>query len=61
MESYFNDLAAAADRALAAGERHTLGFFAEETDFVRMCSRVRNDKIRPAECAAVDRPQHPRA
>jgi len=36
MESYFNDLAAAADRALAAGERHTLGFFAEETDFVRM-------------------------
>ena len=36
MERYFNELASAADRALGAGERHTLGFFAEETDFVRM-------------------------
>ncbi len=36
MESYFNELAAAADRALGAGERHTLAFAAEDTDFVRM-------------------------
>ena len=36
MEGYFDELATAADRALAAGERHTLGFAAEDTDFVRM-------------------------
>jgi predicted Zn-dependent protease len=36
MESYFNELATSADRAIAAGERHTLGFSAEQTDFVRM-------------------------
>ena len=36
MENYFNDLAAAADRALRAGESYTIGFAAEETDFVRM-------------------------
>ena len=36
MEGYFDQLATAADRALAAGERHTLGFAAEDTDFVRM-------------------------
>jgi predicted Zn-dependent protease len=36
MESYFSELAAAADRALSAGERYTMTFSAEETDFVRM-------------------------
>ena len=36
MEGYFNELAAAADRALAPGERHTMWLAAEETDFVRM-------------------------
>lgn len=35
-EAYFNELAAAADRALAPGERHTMWFAAEATDFVRM-------------------------
>ncbi len=35
-EAYFNELAAAADRALAPGERYTMAFSAEETDFVRM-------------------------
>ena len=36
MESYFNDLAGALDRALAAGERYVASFSAERTDFVRM-------------------------
>ena len=36
LENYFNALAATADRALHAGESYTLGFAAEETDFVRM-------------------------
>ena len=36
MEAYFDALAAAAQRALRAGERFTLGFSAERTDFVRM-------------------------
>jgi predicted Zn-dependent protease len=36
MEAYFNELAAAADGAIAAGERYTLGFAAEQSDFVRM-------------------------
>ena len=36
MENYFEALAVAADRALAAGERYTLDFSAERTDFVRM-------------------------
>ena len=36
MKAYFNELAAAVDRALAAGERHATSFCAEETDFVRL-------------------------
>ena len=36
MESYFNELAAAADHARSPGERYTMNFSAEETDFVRM-------------------------
>ena len=36
VESYFNELAAAADHALSPGERYTMTFSAEETDFVRM-------------------------
>ena len=36
IEEYFNQLAAAADRALCVGERYTMDFSAEETDFVRM-------------------------
>ena len=36
MEHYFDGLAAAADRALHPGERYTMGFSAERTDFVRM-------------------------
>jgi predicted Zn-dependent protease len=36
LEDYFNALAATADRALAGGESWTMGFAAEETDFVRM-------------------------
>src|SRR6478752_7763507 len=36
MEGYFLELAAAADRALASGERYTMGYSAERTDFVRM-------------------------
>jgi predicted Zn-dependent protease len=36
METYFNELAASADRALRPGESYTLDFDAEETDFVRM-------------------------
>ena len=36
VEAYFNELAAAVDRALAAGERHATSFSAEETDFVRL-------------------------
>jgi len=36
MESYFSELADAADRALSPGERYTIDFSAEETDFVRM-------------------------
>src|SRR5689334_10952378 len=36
MEDYFNELAGIADRRLRAGERHTLSFAAERTDFVRM-------------------------
>ncbi|MGE5171144.1 MAG: metallopeptidase TldD-related protein [Rudaea sp.] len=36
METYFHALADAAGRALAPGERYTLGFAAEDTDFVRM-------------------------
>ena len=36
MESYFNELAAAADHARSPGERCTMNFSAEETDFVRM-------------------------
>ena len=36
MESYFNELAATVDRALAAGERHATWFSAEDTDFVRL-------------------------
>jgi predicted Zn-dependent protease len=35
-EGYFNELASAADRALSAGERYTMSFAAEATDFVRM-------------------------
>jgi predicted Zn-dependent protease len=36
LENYFNALAAAAERALSAGESYTMVFSAEETDFVRM-------------------------
>ena len=36
MENYFHALAEAAGHALASGERYTLGFAAEDTDFVRM-------------------------
>jgi len=36
METYFNELAGAIDRALTDGERHATWFSAEETDFVRM-------------------------
>jgi predicted Zn-dependent protease len=36
MEHYFSELAEAADRALLPGERYTMAFSAEETDFVRM-------------------------
>ena len=36
METYFNELAARVDRAVRAGESYTLGFAAEDTDFVRM-------------------------
>jgi predicted Zn-dependent protease len=36
IETYFHALAEAADGALASGERYTLGFAAEDTDFVRM-------------------------
>ena len=36
MENYFNELAAAVDRVLRGGESYTMGFAAEDTDFVRM-------------------------
>jgi len=36
MEQYFEQIAAALDRALAAGERYTAAFDAEVTDFVRL-------------------------
>ena len=36
METYFQELPAAIDAALAPGERHATWFSAEETDFVRM-------------------------
>ena len=36
METYFNELASAIDRALVAGERHATWCSAEETDFVRL-------------------------
>ena len=36
MEGYFNALASVLDRAIAAGERYTAWFSAEESDFVRM-------------------------
>jgi predicted Zn-dependent protease len=36
MEGYFNSLASILDRAIAAGERYTAWFSAEESDFVRM-------------------------
>jgi len=36
METYFNELAASVDLRVRAGESYTLGFAAEDTDFVRM-------------------------
>ena len=36
MEAYFGELVASVDRMLRAGESYTLGFAAEDTDFVRM-------------------------
>ena len=36
METYFDELAASVDRMVRAGESYTLGFAAEDTDFVRM-------------------------